>query len=71
MVFDDRAHAAALLAEALSAWRGHRPLVLAIPRGAVEIGQVVAKALQGELDVVLVRKLGAPFSPEYAVGAID
>lgn len=71
MVFDDRAQAAALLAEALSAWRGHRPLVLAIPRGAVEIGQVVAKALQGELDVVLVRKLGAPFSPEYAVGAID
>ena len=71
MIFDDRAHAAGLLAEALSAWRGRHPLVLAIPRGAVEIGQVIARRLDGELDVVLVRKLGAPFSHEYAVGAMD
>jgi len=45
--------------------------VLAIPRGAVHMGRVLADALGGELDVVLVRKLRAPDSPELAVGAID
>jgi predicted phosphoribosyltransferase len=71
LVFDDRADAARLLARALSAYRGRNALVLAIPRGAVPIGQIVAHELGGELDVVLVRKLGAPYSPEYAVGAVD
>src|SRR5262249_39764663 len=48
-----------------------RPLVLAIPRGAVPIGAVLAQRLAGELDLVLVRKLHAPGSPEFAVGAVD
>jgi predicted phosphoribosyltransferase len=69
--FESRADAAEQLARALSHYRGHNPLVLAIPRGAVSIGRVLAERLDGELDVVLVRKLGAPFSPEFAVGAID
>ena len=71
MVFRDRIDAAEQLADALSGYLGRHPLVLAIPRGAVPMGRVIAQRLGGELDVVLVRKLRAPFSPEFAVGAID
>ena len=67
----DRKDAAVQLARALSAYRGRRPLVLAIPRGAVPMAQAIAAALDGEFDVVLVRKLPAPGNPEYAIGAID
>ena len=70
-IFDSRVDAGKQLAKALARYRGRNPLVLAIPRGAVEMGAVVASALEGELDVVLVRKLRAPFSPELAVGAVD
>lgn len=70
-LFKDRADAAQALAKRLAAYRGTRPLVLAIPRGAVPMAQRIAVALEGELDVVLVRKLGAPFSDEYAIGAVD
>lgn len=69
--FVSRADAALQLAAALAHYRGKNPLVLAIPRGAVGIGALIADALQGELDVVLVRKLRAPHSPEYAVGSVD
>lgn len=69
--FRDREEAARQLLVALAPYRGSRPVVLAIPRGAVPMGRIVAEALDGELDVVLVRKLGAPFNPEYAIGAID
>jgi len=71
MRFRDRADAAGKLAAALHACRGKNPLVLAIPRGAVPMGRVLAAELGGELDIVLVRKLRAPDSPELAVGAID
>lgn len=71
MRFKDRLDAARLLALALDKYKDSHPLVLAIPRGAVPMGQIIAKALDGELDVVLVRKLGAPFNPELAVGAIE
>lgn len=70
-LFDDRLDAGRRLAEALAAYRGRKPLVLAIPRGAVAMGAEVAARLGGELDVVLVKKLHAPGSPEFAVGAID
>lgn len=69
--FADRDQAALLLAWALRRRGVERPLVLAIPRGAVPMGRVIADALDGDLDVVLVRKLGAPFHAEFAVGAID
>ena len=71
MPFRDRAEAARRLAERLAGYKGMNPLVLAIPRGAVPMARIVAGALDGELDVVLVRKLRAPFSPEFAVGSID
>jgi predicted phosphoribosyltransferase len=70
-IFDDRLDAARRLAKALAAYRGRNPLVLAIPRGAVEMGAMLAAELEGELDVVLVKKLRAPDSPEFAVGAVD
>lgn len=69
--FADRRQAAHQLAAALAAYRGQTPLVLAIPRGGVPVGRIVADALGGELDVVLVRKLGAPLNPELAIGAVD
>jgi putative phosphoribosyl transferase len=70
-MFLDRVAAAKRLAAALDHYRGKNTLVLAIPRGAVQMGRVIADELEGELDVVLVRKLRAPGSPEFAVGAID
>jgi predicted phosphoribosyltransferase/predicted alpha/beta-hydrolase family hydrolase len=69
--FEDRADAARRLAEALGRHRGHSPLVLAIPRGGVPVGRIVADLLGGSLDIVLVRKIGAPGNPEFAVGAVD
>ena len=71
MPFRNREEAARQLAERLGNYRGQHPLVLAIPRGAVPMARVIADSLQGEVDVVLVRKLGAPGNPEFAVGSID
>jgi predicted phosphoribosyltransferase len=70
-IFEDRLDAGRRLAAALGAYKGRNPLVLAIPRGAVAMGAEIAHALGGELDVVLVKKLHAPGSPEFAVGAVD
>jgi predicted phosphoribosyltransferase len=50
---------------------GQNPLVLGVPRGAVPMARIIADALGGELDVVLVRKLRAPGQPELAIGAVD
>lgn len=69
--FRDRIDAARQLAAALEKFRGSKPVILAIPRGAVPMGRIIADALQGELDVVLVRKIGAPGNPEFAIGAVD
>ncbi|HEX2530919.1 MAG TPA: phosphoribosyltransferase family protein, partial [Burkholderiaceae bacterium] len=69
--FADRAEAAEALSTELLVYRGRNPLILAIPRGAVPMGKIVAERLDGELDVVMVRKLGAPLDPEFAIGAID
>ncbi|MBI3332347.1 phosphoribosyltransferase [Candidatus Peregrinibacteria bacterium] len=71
MAFANREEAAQKLAERLSPYKGMAPLVLAIPRGAVPMGKIIADALGGALDVVLVRKLGAPGNPEYAIGSVD
>lgn len=60
-----------MLAFELGEYKGRNPLILAIPRGAVPMGKVIAELLDGELDIVLVRKLTEQFYPECAVGAID
>lgn len=70
-MFRDREEAARLLAERLASYRGSNPLVLGVPRGAVPMAAIIAEALDGDLDVILVRKLGAPGQPELAIGAVD
>jgi predicted phosphoribosyltransferase len=69
--FRNRDDAARQLCARLSHLRGSKPLVLGVPRGAVPMARLIAEALDGDLDVVLVRKLRAPGQPELAIGAVD
>lgn len=71
MRFKNREEAAQQLAVRLAAYKGLNPLILGVPRGAVPMARIIADALGGELDVVLVRKLRAPGQPELAIGAVD
>ncbi|MCB2021624.1 MAG: phosphoribosyltransferase [Burkholderiaceae bacterium] len=69
--FANRADAARRLTQHLTAMRFEPPIVvLALPRGGVPIGAAVARALDAELDLLLVRKIGAPWQPELAVAAV-
>ncbi|MBV8949874.1 MAG: phosphoribosyltransferase [Actinobacteria bacterium] len=70
MLFRNRRDAGRRLAEELSVYRGRRPVVVGLPRGGVPVAFEVARALLGDLDVVLVRKIGAPGRPELAMGAV-
>lgn len=70
MIFQDRADAARKLVEKLAWLKKERPVVMAIPRGGVVTGDVIASALDAKLDVVVPRKLGAPYNPELAIGAV-
>jgi putative phosphoribosyl transferase len=70
MVFADRRHAGRLLAEQLAGFAAGQPIVVALPRGGVPVGFEVAQALAAPLDILAVRKLGAPQNPEFGVGAI-
>jgi len=70
MKFRDRQDAGRRLAAELMHLRDLRPVVLALPRGGVPVGYEVAEALAAPLDVILVRKIGAPGMPELAIGAI-
>lgn len=70
MVFLDRRDAGRRLASALTHLRDRLPLVLAVPRGGVVVGREVADALHAPMDVVVPRKLRAPFNPELAIGAV-
>jgi predicted phosphoribosyltransferase len=70
-VFEDRTDAGRALADALAAWRGAGDVVvLGLPRGGVPVAYEIAIALGLPLDVLLVRKLGLPWQPELAMGAI-
>jgi putative phosphoribosyl transferase len=68
--FDDRNDAGRQLAAKLLAYKDARPVVLALPRGGVPVGYEVARRLDAPLDIILVRKIGAPLQPELAIGAI-
>jgi len=70
MRFADRRSAGQALGESVAALGPHDPLVLALPRGGVPVGYEVAKALGCDLDVLVVRKVGAPRQPELALGAV-
>lgn len=70
MKFADRSDAGRLLAGKLMHLKQRQPVILALPRGGVAIGFEIAQALDAPLDVVLVRKIGVPWQPELAVGAV-
>ena len=69
-LFLDRRDAGQRLAERLEHLREENPVVIGLPRSGVPVAYEVASALEAPLDVAIVRKLGAPFQPEYALGAI-
>jgi predicted phosphoribosyltransferase len=68
--FANRQEAGRLLAARLSDLKTERPVVLALPRGGVPVGAEIARALKAPLDLVMVRKIGAPLQAELAVGAV-
>lgn len=70
-MFHDRKDAGKQLARKLETYAGKATIVLALPRGGVVTGYEIAKALSAPLDIIVVRKIGHPSEPEYAVGAID
>ncbi len=70
MMFRDRGDAGKQLAEKLQHLKNKKPIVLALPRGGVPVGFEVARALAAPLDVILVRKIGVPWQPELALGAV-
>lgn len=71
-MFHDRHDAAVRLAGKLSGYRGRRDaLVLAIPRGGLPIGAELARRLGLRLDVILTKKIGHPYNPEFAIGAVS
>jgi putative phosphoribosyl transferase len=69
-MFKDRRQAGVRLAQALERFRGDDVVVLSLPRGGVPVADEVARSLGAPLDVIFVRKLGVPFQPEVAMGAI-
>ena len=70
MPFIDRVDAGRQLAKALAQYKDQQPVVLALPRGGVPVAAEIATALDAPLDLVLVRKIGVPFQPELAMGAV-
>ena len=70
MKFADREAAGRQLAAKLAHLKEREPVVLALPRGGVAVGFEIARALEAPLDIVLVRKIGVPWQPELALGAV-
>jgi len=69
-MFRDRTDAGRQLAQALIGYKGQPVVVYALPRGGAVLGVEVARALEAPLDLIVVRKIGHPRSPEYAIGAV-
>ncbi|MEX2184882.1 MAG: phosphoribosyltransferase, partial [Chloroflexota bacterium] len=70
MVFKDRRDAGRQLGRRLSLYGHLRPVVVALPRGGVPVAAEIADCLGAPLDVIVVRKIGLPWHPELAIGAI-
>ena len=70
MPFKNRSDAGRKLARALASYKEQQPVILALPRGGVPVAVEVAAALNAPLDLILVRKIGVPFQPELAMGAV-
>src|SRR5690606_9868343 len=70
MKLENRSQAGKLLAAKLLKYKNADPLILALPRGGVPVASEVAEALDADFDVIAVRKIGSPMTPELAIGAI-
>jgi putative phosphoribosyl transferase len=70
MKFRNRSDAGKRLVKELEAFRGRNVIVLAIPRGGIPVGYEIARAFGAPLDVIMAKKIGAPFNPELAIGAV-
>ena len=70
LIFEDRMQAGKCLAEKLIDLKLQEPLVIALPRGGVEVAEPVAKALGCKLEIIVSKKIGSPNNPELAVGAV-
>jgi len=70
MPFKDRAEAGRKLAKALAGYKKQQPAILALPRGGVPVAAEVAAVFDAPLDLIVVRKVGVPFQPELAMGAV-
>ena len=70
-MFRNRTEAGYLLAGELLKYKGKPVVVMAIPRGGLPLGAIVANALQAPLEVALTKKIGHPFNREYAIGAVS
>jgi len=70
MPFSNRTEAGRELAKALAFYKEQHPVILALPRGGAPVAAEIAAALEAPLDLVLVRKIGVPFQPELAMGAV-
>src|SRR5512135_2336784 len=70
MPFKDRSDAGRKLAKALAGYQKRQPVILALPRGGVPVAAEVCAELKAPLDLILVRKIGVPFQPELAMGAV-
>ncbi len=70
MIFNNRTHAGQLLAEKLLKYKSRKPVILALPRGGVPVAAEIAVRLGAPFDVLVVRKIGAPFNSELAIGAV-
>lgn len=70
IMFQDRSDAGCRLAQKLKGYQPNYPIVLALPRGGVPVGYEIAQALKSPLGVFVVRKVGAPWNPEFGIGAV-
>src|SRR5215218_6887100 len=71
MIFKNREEAAHLLAQDLQPYGQEESLVVALPRGGVPLGAIIARELHLPLDIILIKKIGHPQQPEYAIGAVS
>lgn len=69
-MFKNRLRAGEELAKLLKNYEGRETVIYALPRGGVVVGAKVAEVLESPLDLIITRKIGHPFNPEYAIGAV-
>jgi predicted phosphoribosyltransferase len=70
MIFKDRIEAGQKLADKLAQYKGKEAIIYALPRGGVVLGKEIKEKIGGTLDLLIIRKVGHPYDPEYAVGAV-